>query len=250
MKKLLLNCDQVFDVLTRGPFPTGEPTDEAVEHHLRACHDCRCLAEALRPAVAVLHEAVASDQAMDLPEYQGSLPFLRPVTRKLSVVRLAGPPRAALASPREADRPRAGREKPSRSPANSVRFIAASLLIVGLTAWLWALVTDSRQGGRVVRQPAQVAKEIWSAPREGVPGASGLLTLANLRLPSDCLPLSHRPLTQDQAAELALALDDGSLAGLQCCTECHHASESGSARGASSHVAATMHRHCQTCHRG
>jgi hypothetical protein len=31
--KLLMNCDQVFDVLTRGPFPTGEPSDEPVEHH-------------------------------------------------------------------------------------------------------------------------------------------------------------------------------------------------------------------------
>ena len=67
MKKLLLNCDQVFDVLTRGPFPTGSPDDEGVEHHLRACHDCRQLAEALRPAVSLLHEAVAADEALDLP---------------------------------------------------------------------------------------------------------------------------------------------------------------------------------------
>ena len=77
MKRLLLNCDQVFEVLTRGPFPTGEPQDEAVERHLRACHECRQLAEALRPAVALLHEAVSSEEAEQLPEYQGSLPWQR-----------------------------------------------------------------------------------------------------------------------------------------------------------------------------
>ena len=76
--KLLVNCDQVFDVLTRGPFPTGEASDEAVEQHLRACHDCRRLAEALRPAVALMHEAVSGDQALSLPEYQGSLPVRSP----------------------------------------------------------------------------------------------------------------------------------------------------------------------------
>ena len=63
MKRTLLNCDQVFDVLTRGPFPTGEPEDDAVERHLRACHECRRLAEALRPAVALLHEAIETDEA-------------------------------------------------------------------------------------------------------------------------------------------------------------------------------------------
>src|SRR5688572_25998475 len=72
--KLLVNCDQVFEVLTRGPFPTGEQTDEAVELHLAACHECRQMAEALRPAVALLHEAVSKEEALELPGYQGSLP--------------------------------------------------------------------------------------------------------------------------------------------------------------------------------
>ena len=74
MKQVLLNCDQVFDVLTRGPFPTGSADDEGVEHHLRACHECRQLAEALRPAVDLLHETVPQDGAAELPTYQGSLP--------------------------------------------------------------------------------------------------------------------------------------------------------------------------------
>src|SRR5439155_15763121 len=90
VKKKLLNCDLVLDVLTRGPFPTGEPEDDAVERHLRACHECRRLAEALRPAVALLHEAIESDEATALPEYQGALPWRQPDRlRRLSMARLA-----------------------------------------------------------------------------------------------------------------------------------------------------------------
>ena len=65
-----MNCDDVFDVLTRGPFPSGDSTDGAVEEHLAGCHDCRQLAEALRPAVELLHESL-SDEQLTLPGYQG-----------------------------------------------------------------------------------------------------------------------------------------------------------------------------------
>ena len=57
--KLLLDCDDVFDRLTRGPFPSGAADDDAVESHLRSCHECRELAEALRPAVKLMHVAYA-----------------------------------------------------------------------------------------------------------------------------------------------------------------------------------------------
>ncbi len=60
-----------------------------MERHLRACHECRQLAEALRPAVALLHEAVAADEAQSLPEYQGALPWKRPDRQRLSLARLA-----------------------------------------------------------------------------------------------------------------------------------------------------------------
>jgi hypothetical protein len=243
VKKLLLNCDQVFDVLTRGPFPTGEATDESVEHHLRACHECRQLAEALRPAVAVLHEAVSAEQAMDLPEYQGSLPFGRPVMRKLSMTRLAGPPRG---KPVER-RPAAPKSSANHAGGNSVRFIAATLLVVGLATWLWCLSMGAPEG-KAVRMPDQVAQATWSAARDGAPAANGLLTLANLRLPSDCLPLTHRPLSREHAAELAMELHDGSLTGLHCCTECHHAGQ-GAARVHASAVARVIQEHCQACHR-
>ena len=69
----LMNCDHVFDILTRAPFPAGEATDTDVEHHLRACHECRQLAEALRPAVDLFHESIPSDESFDLPGYMGDL---------------------------------------------------------------------------------------------------------------------------------------------------------------------------------
>lgn len=53
-----LSCDYVFDVLTRQPFPSGGEDDAAVEQHIHACHECRRLAEALRPAVDLLHESI------------------------------------------------------------------------------------------------------------------------------------------------------------------------------------------------
>ena len=42
-----MDCDQVFMILTRGPFPTGEAWDEEVETHLETCGGCWRLAEAL-----------------------------------------------------------------------------------------------------------------------------------------------------------------------------------------------------------
>src|SRR5262245_36461260 len=48
-----MDCDQVFMILTRGPFPTGEAWDEDVEAHLETCGECWRLAEALRPALEV-----------------------------------------------------------------------------------------------------------------------------------------------------------------------------------------------------
>ena len=66
-----MNCDQVFMILTRGPFPTGDPWDEAVEAHLETCCGCWRLAEALRPALEVFQEAVPAAESRDLPGYWG-----------------------------------------------------------------------------------------------------------------------------------------------------------------------------------
>jgi len=66
-----MDCDQVFVILTRGPFPTVELWDEEVEAHLEMCTDCWRLAEALRPALEVFQEAVPPAESRDLPGYWG-----------------------------------------------------------------------------------------------------------------------------------------------------------------------------------
>lgn len=66
-----MDCDQVFMILTRGPFPTGELWDEEVEAHLEVCAECWQLAEALRPALEVFQEAVPPAESRDLPGYWG-----------------------------------------------------------------------------------------------------------------------------------------------------------------------------------
>lgn len=66
-----MDCDQVFMILTRGPFPTGELWDEEVEAHLEICSECWQLAEALRPALEVFQEAVPPAESRDLPGYWG-----------------------------------------------------------------------------------------------------------------------------------------------------------------------------------
>jgi hypothetical protein len=66
-----MDCDHVFVILTRGPFPTGDLSDEDVEAHLEVCGDCWRLAEALRPALEVFQEAVPPAESRDLPGYWG-----------------------------------------------------------------------------------------------------------------------------------------------------------------------------------
>ena len=89
-----MDCDQVFMILTRGPFPTGEPWDEQVEAHLETCGDCWRLAEALRPALEVFQEAVPPWEVRDLPGYWGDA---RPASVTLARI-VDGPTRTALAA--------------------------------------------------------------------------------------------------------------------------------------------------------
>ena len=76
-----LSCDSVFDILTRGPYPNSSGQSDAdVDQHLAACHDCRQLAEALRPATHLFHEVIASESAVGLPVFETELPDLKSMT--------------------------------------------------------------------------------------------------------------------------------------------------------------------------
>jgi len=166
--KLLLDCDDVFERLTRGPFPSGASDDAAAEAHLAVCHECRQLAEALRPAVKLLHEAYDDIDSADnaLPVYNG----------------LVGSPACPPA------------RLPPCSPATwSVgwQLVAASLLgvVIGSLAaggWFSGAGNDNRA----------VA---WSGADD--PDQQGLATLATLKLREVCLP-STMSLASDSAHRL------------------------------------------------
>jgi hypothetical protein len=240
--KLLVNCDQVFDVLTRGPFPTGEASDEAVEQHLRACHDCRRLAEALRPAVALMHEAVSGDQALSLPEYQGSLPLPQLDDSP------DDSPRSLIFGLRRLDRQPPPLPRPPFDYAqliNGMRLLAASVLVVALGIVAWGLLMSARNAG-VADSPNRPGQSIGGIAA-GQPNEEGLRTLAMLKLTPVCFAPGQQLLA---AADAGTPLVDV-LAGsdlLTCCTHCHASSQS-----AASVQVATNTRFTQTCgacHRG
>ena len=66
-----MNCDQVFNILTRGPFPSGDPTDASVETHLSLCAACRHFADALRPDGSTDAESLVPEESRGLPYYWG-----------------------------------------------------------------------------------------------------------------------------------------------------------------------------------
>jgi hypothetical protein len=61
----------VFCALTRGPFPSGEPSDATVSAHLATCPSCREFAEALRPIEGIEPESLPEDERYQLPVYLG-----------------------------------------------------------------------------------------------------------------------------------------------------------------------------------
>ena len=67
-----MQCDLVFGILTRGPFPTGDPSDLQVEAHLAVCADCRRFAQALRPLESPARETIPADESFGLPVYRGT----------------------------------------------------------------------------------------------------------------------------------------------------------------------------------
>lgn len=162
--KLLLDCDDVFERLTRGPFPSGDPDDGAVEAHLRVCHECRELAEALRPAVKLLHEAYADagQQESALPVYQGnvSLP--------------ASSPARQLAS----------------SSWSGWQFLAATLLGIAIGAFaLGSRIANQEQTVRSPANPAASGLAILASLKLNdvcLPSSMALAANQRLRCCTDC----------------------------------------------------------------
>lgn len=180
-----MNCDDVFDVLTRGPFPTGAASDAGVERHLAACSDCRQLAEALRPAIALFEEALGAEQARDLPGYWGDLPPAAIREPAIAVTTAAAPVAGAI--------PR--RHGFARRASGTWRYAAA--LIVGL---------------------ATAGAGIGLGWPENVTNADYLVAAACIT------PLSQdAPQSSIDRATHVRRISAAEVGRLQCCTDCHAA---------------------------
>lgn len=134
-----MDCDQVFMVLTSGPFPTGDSSDVAVEQHLEQCSDCWRIAEALRPAHDVFEESVPASEGRDLPGYWGDA---TPARSALAQVQQTAIRTTMLQTAPRRARPQYYTPLPAREPIGwrDVTRIASFMLLVGsaaiTAAWL------------------------------------------------------------------------------------------------------------------
>lgn len=210
------HCDQVFDVLTRGPFPTGDASDHWVEEHLSCCHECRQLAEALRPAVELFHEAIQPEDCRDLPGYRG-------VHARAS----GGPGLAQLVAQAIETEPSATSARPVPQVQHVWHVWRASWKLQ-LTAALalGMLFMLAWTGARPNRFPLA---QIQSQSLDFYPSTEGFATLAALPLSTAC----QFPGSASRHADW------------RCCTQCH-ASERGPQVTSAmlTHIATS----CQACH--
>lgn len=239
-----MNCDQVFDVLTRGPFPTGATSDQHVETHLLVCADCRQLAEALRPALELFEEAVTLEESRTLPGYWGSLH-----TGSEGQVALA----QSMHAPRHFSRRLLSVAAERATEVDWWRITAAVLLGVLLGSWFRS---GPATGDRLV---------VGSANRKP---AANLSLLASMSLPSACLKRDATPRietaelgwerrVEDRSAErerLSVHTSQNSSRGAMqrevlssdfaCCTTCHKAG----VQLVSHRATARISQSCQACH--
>ena len=222
--KTLLNCDDVFDVLTAGPFPTGGRDDRPIEQHLAACSACRALAEGLKPACDLLHEVMPTIERAGLPVYLAD--ENEPVRKIMQRVR---------------EQPVTKSGWGNRYSVKQMLFwnsLAATILFVLLFPWIL--------GGR--------------GSTHAVVSSDAHQTLVGMTLPADCLQVAmaghrkilHPPTEATAACETCHESGSVMIAGHSvnnlhyfCCTECHSVSLANrpQLRDVTRLVAA-----CRTCH--
>ncbi len=122
-----MDCDRVFGILTRGPFPTGHSSDGAVESHILRCPGCRRLAEALRPADDVEQESVTTEESLALPAYWSDL---NGASRQLAVS-VGKPKRLAAPQPKIAPQPQL-QSRPHSLTSIMAAVVALSLLLAAI----------------------------------------------------------------------------------------------------------------------
>ena len=220
--KTLLNCDDVFETLTAGPFPAGTAADQQVQRHLESCAACRVLAEALKPACDLLHEVLPPSEQVGLPVYRDD--------EELATEAIMRRVRAAEPVSRRATN-HSGWVK-SVLVWNS---LAATILLLFLFPWM----LDGRDQDLVAHVPQ---------------------SLVGMSLPPDCLQvarfgdgkIAHPPVSATTACEECHDSADVVFHGehvsrleYYCCTECHVASKKQSKVADVSRLVAA----CEVCHR-
>ena len=229
-----MNCDQVFDVLTRGPFPTGTSCDTLVEAHLRTCAQCRRLAEALRPALELFQEAVAPEESRDLPGYWCAV-----ATNRAQPV--VAPAKELSARP-------AARRTWSQAPIvrnfspPAVWRLAAALL---LGATVGSVLSVRGTFNAFSPLPPGVADGAMFSPSDD--DGSGLTVSERKQLavlPAACF--RHRPGSAPRySVTTPQVLGQADLANLNCCTDCHNANSD----AVSNSATLTVTQSCQICHK-
>lgn len=227
-----MNCDQVFDILTRGPFPTGNACDEHVEAHLAECQDCHRLAEALRPALELFQEAVDPEESRDLPGY-----FCTTGAERHSPV---------LSYAAEYEPPALRRSVVQSEPLTSrvplAAWRTAAMIAIGITVGLLLSTGAVDRLGLPPRTTGAAVPPVGTKA-EGQSGMSQADWMELAVLPAACY--RHKP---DHAPRYRLRDDQllasANLSQLSCCTDCHNVASDSVPSSATGRVV----RHCQDCH--
>ena len=241
IQKNLTTCDWVFEQLTAGPLLSDPVDDHGIELHLRCCHECRTLAEAMRPAIGMAHDSLSEAARHDLPSYTSNrLPDDDPI---LSSVRTAISKRHHCASDDGQKTSRANSnglnatEPASRTFKLILLALAAIVLIsisgtTGFFLGMAALSPDDANNGAEIRL-RRVAVE-------------------NKHLSKGDLIKFAKSTSCSTAEELAKsALSNGphpiAIASLRslCCTECHTTSHQTLKQD---YQVAAIVRSCHQCH--
>lgn len=222
-----MHCDQVFDVLTQGPFPTGESIDARVERHIACCHECRQMAEALRPAVDLFHESIVEFDQVPLPEYRGQ-------AGDASVATLPEVVNACLNSTELHSRVTApSRRGTCSSFLRQGSYIAAtSLAIFGLILLGIAAMPDSKSALNQTPADGQVSNEKTVDRTAGIALAQlSEACLQDAGLRAGAVTPAHRSATVSKS--------------VQCCTLCHNAANR---HGPKIDTIAMLDKSCSGCH--
>lgn len=226
-----MNCDQVFDILTRGPFPTGTSCDVPVEAHLSECPECHRLAEALRPAIELFQEAVDPEEGRDLPGYWCAVA----TERQSPVVSYAREiePRAVASQfvPEAAE--------PGHYSALAMWRMAA-MVAVGITV---GTLLSARAFDGFRSPPGTGGAAMAPASDDAGPQLTKADWMELASLPADCY--RHKPETSPRYTLRGdLLLANASLENLSCCSGCHNSgSDNVTSKGT-----LRVSQSCQYCH--